>query len=328
VKPGAARLAGRPGVGHGTLGAAAFRHRPPLRYPAGMQGFTHRTIATAGAEIAVWTAGQGPPLLLLHGYPQTHVMWHRIAPQLAERFTVVAPDLRGYGASAKPPTDDRHAPYAKRAMAQDMAEVMTALGFARFRVIGHDRGGRVGHRLALDHAERVAHLSVLDIAPTLEMYRRADETFARHYYHWFFLIQPYDLPERLIGYDPDYYLEKKMGAWSRVAGCFDPQAAEAYKRAFRDPATIHATCEDYRAAATIDLEHDEADLDRKLACPVLCLWGARGAVGQMYGDVTRIWRERAREVRGQALDCGHFLPEEAPEATLAAVEAEYARLDA
>lgn len=283
-----------------------------------LDGFRDQRITTSGAEIAVRTAGDGPPLLLLHGYPQTHVMWHRIAPALAGRFTVVLPDLRGYGQSSKPESDARHAPYSKRAMAQDMAEVMTALGFERFQAVGHDRGGRVAHRLALDHAARVDTLTVLDIAPTREMYRRADETFGRYYYHWFFLIQPYDLPERLIGNDPDYYLEKKIGAWSRVADGFDPAAVEAYKTAFRDPATIHATCEDYRAAATIDLEHDEAELDRKVDCPLLALWGARGAVGEMY-DVLSVWRERASDVRGEALDCGHFLPEEAPEATLQAL---------
>ena len=279
-----------------------------------MDGFESRRINTSGAQIALRLAGSGPPLLLLHGYPQTHAMWHKIAPALAERFTVVAPDLRGYGDSSKPPSDDRHEPYSKRAMAQDMAEVMAELGFERFQVAGHDRGGRVAHRLALDHAVRVQRLAVLDIAPTREMYRRADETFGRYYYHWFFLIQPYDLPERLIGNDPDYYLEKKIGAWSRVEDCFAPAAVEAYKRAFRDPATIHATCEDYRAAAGIDLEHDEAELDRKVNCPLLALWGGRGAVGRMY-DVPAVWRERAEDVRGAELDCGHFLPEEAPEAT-------------
>ena len=283
-----------------------------------MDAFESRRIKTSGAEIAVWTAGSGPPLLLLHGYPQTHLMWHRIAPALAERFTVVAPDLRGYGDSSKPPSDCEHAPYSKRAMARDMVEVMAELGFEAFQVAGHDRGGRVAHRMALDHPERVRRLAVLDIAPTREMYRRADETFGRYYYHWFFLIQPYDLPERLIGNDPDYYLEKKIGAWSRVADCFDPEAVAGYKRAFRDPATIHATCEDYRAGASIDLEHDEADLDTKVACPLRARWGGRGAVGAMY-DVLAVWRERASDVSGRAIDCGHFLPEEAPEATLEAL---------
>ncbi len=239
-----------------------------------LDGFEQDRIVTTGAEINLRKAGAGPPLLLLHGYPQTHVMWHKIAPALAERFTVVLTDLRGYGDSAKPPGGDGHPAYSKRAMAQDQVEVMTALGFDSFAVAGHDRGARVGHRLALDHPERVRKLALLDIAPTLAMYERTDMAFATAYYHWFFLIQPFDLPERLIGADPDFYLEKKIGKWSQSPGAFDPAALAEYKRCFRDPATIHATCEDYRAAASIDLDHDRADLDRKLACPVLALWGA------------------------------------------------------
>ena len=281
-----------------------------------LDGFEQTRIATTGAEINLRKAGQGPPLLLLHGYPQTHVMWHKIAPALAERFTVVLTDLRGYGDSAKPPGGDRHEAYSKRAMAQDQAEVMTSLGFETFAVVGHDRGARVGHRLALDHPERVTKLALLDIAPTLAMYERTDMAFASAYYHWFFLIQPFDLPERLIGADPDFYLGKKIGKWSRSEGCFDAVAMAEYKRCFRDPATIHATCEDYRAAAGIDLDHDRADLDRKIGCPLLALWGAEGVIERSY-DVIEIWRERAREVRGKALPCGHFLAEEAPEETLA-----------
>ena len=281
-----------------------------------LDGFEQTRIATTGAEINLRKAGQGPPLLMLHGYPQTQIMWHRIAPALAERFTVVLTDLRGYGDSAKPPGGDNHEAYSKRAMAQDQAEVMTALGFESFAVVGHDRGARVGHRLALDHPERVSKLAVLDIAPTLAMYERTDMAFASAYYHWFFLIQPYDLPERLIGADPDFYLEKKIGKWSKSAGCFDPAAVAEYKRCFRDPATIHATCEDYRAAAGIDLAHDRADLDRRLACPLLALWGAKGVIERQY-PVLEIWRERAGSVTGKALPCGHFLAEEAPEETLA-----------
>ena len=281
-----------------------------------LEGFEQLRIKTGGAEINLRRGGEGPPLLLLHGYPQTHVMWHKIAPRLAERFTVVLPDLRGYGDSAKPPGGEGHAAYSKRAMARDQAEVMDALGFEKFAVVGHDRGARVTHRLCLDHPERVTKAAVLDIAPTLTMYEGADMAFATAYYHWFFLIQPYDLPERLIGGDPDFYLEKKIGAWSRIAGCFDPEAVAEYKRCFRDPDTIHATCEDYRAAAGIDLEHDRADPDRGIACPLLVLWGAKGAIERSY-DVLAVWRERAAEVSGRALPCGHFLPEEAPEETLA-----------
>lgn len=285
-----------------------------------LDGFTRSRIKTAGAEISIAKAGEGPPLLLLHGYPQTHVMWHKIAPQLAERFTVVLSDLRGYGDSAKPPGGERHEAYSKRAMAQDQAEVMAALGFDSFAVVGHDRGARVTHRLALDHPERVTKAAVLDIAPTLAMYDSTDMTFATAYYHWFFLIQPFDLPERLIGNDPDYYLEKKISAWSKNEGCFAPDALAEYKRCFRDPETIHATCEDYRAGAGIDLDHDRADLDRKIACPLLVLWGAKGVIERSY-DVLDTWRARAVEVTGQALPCGHFLPEEAPEQTLAALQA-------
>ncbi len=281
-----------------------------------LDGFQQDRITTTGAEINLRRAGEGPPLLLLHGYPQTHVMWHKIAPALAERFTVVLTDLRGYGDSAKPPGGDNHAAYSKRAMAQDQVEVMTALGFDSFAVAGHDRGARVGHRLALDHPERVSKLALLDIAPTLAMYERTDMAFASAYYHWFFLIQPYDLPERLIGADPDFYLEKKIGKWSRNDGAFTAAALAEYKRCFRDPATIHATCEDYRAAAGIDLEHDRADLGRKLACPVLALWGAKGVIERSY-PVLEIWRERVRDLRGKALPCGHFLAEEAPAETVA-----------
>lgn len=281
-------------------------------------GFETRRIATSETEIHCTYGGSGPALLLLHGYPQTHVMWHRIAGRLAERFTVVACDLRGYGASGKPDSGPDHAGYSKRAMARDQAEVMTALGHESFSVVGHDRGGRVAHRLTLDHAERVTRLATLDIAPTLAMYERTDMDFASAYYHWFFLIQPFDLPERLIGADPDYYLEKKIGAWSHGEGTFDPEALAAYKAAFRDPETIHASCEDYRAAASIDLEHDREDLEHQIECPMLALWGARGLVGRTY-DVVGLWRERALDVRGHPIDCGHFLAEEAPEETLEAL---------
>jgi haloacetate dehalogenase len=283
-------------------------------------GFETRRISTSGTEIHLRLGGDGPPLLLLHGYPQTHVMWHRMAPALAERFTVVAADLRGYGDSGKPPGGDGHENYAKRAMAQDQVEVMAALGFDRFSVVGHDRGARVTHRMALDHPQRVEKAAVLDICPTLAMYERTDMAFATGYYHWFFLIQPYDLPERLIGADPDFYLTNKTGGlWMGASpGTFTPEALAEYKRCFRDPATIHATCEDYRAAASIDLEHDRADLDRKVACPLLALWGNRGLVGRTY-DVPALWRERAADVRAQAIDCGHYLAEEAPEEALAAL---------
>ncbi len=288
-------------------------------------GFETRRVATSGAEINLRLGGSGPPLLLLHGYPQTHVMWHRVAPYLAERFTVVAADLRGYGDSAKPPSDPPHATYSKRAMARDQVAVMSSLGFARFAVVGHDRGARVAHRMALDHPERIERAAVLDICPTLAMYERTDMAFASGYYHWFFLIQPYDLPERLIAADPDFYLESKTGGFGLdprkdVSETFDPAALEEYKRCFRDPAAIHASCEDYRAAATIDLDHDRTDLNRKIGCPLLVLWGTQGLVGRLF-DVLGLWRERAGDVTGRSIDCGHYLAEEAPADTLAALQA-------
>ncbi|MEK9673717.1 MAG: alpha/beta hydrolase [Rhodospirillaceae bacterium] len=281
-------------------------------------GFTSATIEADSVSINLKHGGDGPPVLLLHGYPQTHVMWHRIAPMMAGDYTLVAPDLRGYGDTSKPPTDADHAPYSKRAMAADMVAVMAQLGFDEFHVVGHDRGGRVGHRLAADHPDKVKKLAVLDIAPTHHMYAETDKEFATGYYHWFFLIQPADLPERLIGADPEYFLRKKMGHWSADGAVFDPAAMAEYIRCFSNPATIHATCEDYRAAASIDLGHDEADMGVKLTCPVLALWGARGLVARRF-DVLSAWRERAENVSGGTVDCGHFLAEEAPEATYAAL---------
>jgi len=285
-------------------------------------GLESRRIATRGAEIACVVGGSGPPLLLLHGYPQTHAMWHRIAPRLAERFTVVCPDLRGYGDSSKPPGGDNHVNYSKRAMAADQVEVMRALGFATFRLAGHDRGGRVAHRLVLDHPAAVERVAVLDISPTRTMYGKTDKAFATAYYHWFFLIQPFDLPERLIAADPGYYLRKKTGGWGSAANIFDPRAFAEYERCFVQPETIHATCEDYRAAASIDLEHDDADVaaDRKIACPLLVLWGANGVVQRCF-DPLADWRAVASDVRGRALPSGHYLAEEVPEETLAELRA-------
>jgi len=282
-------------------------------------GFELSTIEAGeeGVAIRVRCGGSGPPLLLLHGHPQMHAMWHRIAPRLARDFTVVAADLRGYGDSAKPPTTPDHAPYSKRAMARDQVAVMRAFGFERFHVAGHNRGGRVAYRMALDHPERVLKLAVLDILPTWEHFRRTDSAFALGYWHWFFLAQPHDLPERLIASDPDaFYLR-------RGTSMFAPEALAEYRRCFRDPATIHAMCEDYRAGATIDSAIDEADhaAGRRIACPVLALWGRRGFVGGHY-DVPAIWRDwTAGPVEGQAIDCGHYLPEEAPDETYRALRA-------
>ncbi len=255
-------------------------------------------------------------MLLLHGYPQTHAMWHRVAPRLAENFTVVAADLRGYGDSSKPAGDAEHVTYSKRATAGDQVEVMASLGFDSFAVVGHDRGARVAHRMALDHPDRVTKLAALDIVPTREVFAAVGKDLATAYYHWFFLIQPYDLPERLIGADPGYYLHRKLGGWGTNLDAFAPEALAEYERCFSDPRTIHASCEDYRAAASIDLVHDEADVksDNKVECPLLALWGAHGVV-EKHHDVLRVWREYARDVRGRPLEGGHFLAEETPEET-------------
>jgi haloacetate dehalogenase len=279
------------------------------------EGFEHLQIKTAGATINVLKGGKGAPVLLLHGYPQTHVMWHKIAPQLANDFTLILPDLRGYGDSSKPPDGDDHFGYSKRATAQDQVEVMEQLGFKQFAVVGHDRGGRVAHRMALDHSERVTKLAVLDIAPTHKLYHNVSKAFATAYYHWFFLIQPAPLPETLIGNSAEFYLNSLLGIGRLKPHAITPEAFSEYLRCFRDPATIHATCEDYRAAASIDLVHDDADMDRKVTCPVLALWGEKGVMHRMY-DVVAVWRERAVNVSGKALPCGHFLAEEAPEETL------------
>jgi haloacetate dehalogenase len=276
-------------------------------------GFTAHDVPTSGTRIHCVIGGDGPPVLLLHGYPQTHAIWHRIAPSLATRYTVVCADLRGYGDSGKPPSDDSHAAYSKRAMAQDMVEVMQRFGFARFRLVGHDRGARVSHRLCRDHPAAVAQVALLDISPTATMYAQTDRAFATAYYHWFFLIQPFDLPERLIGADPVYYLRRKLGGWGTGLAHFDPPALAEYERCFGDPATIHASCEDYRAAASIDLEHDA--VPEPVTCPMLVLWGERGVVHRLFHPLED-WRAVATDVRGRALPCGHYLPEEAPDETL------------
>jgi haloacetate dehalogenase len=283
------------------------------------EGFELSRIDTGGAEINARHGGGGPPLLLLHGNPQTHAMWHEVAPRLAEDFTVVATDLRGYGDSSKPPSAPDHAPYSKREMARDQISVMEQLGFESFDVCGHDRGGRVAYRMALDHPERVAKLAVLDIVPTGEAFRRADMAFGLGYWHWFFLAQPFDLPERMISVDPELALFRNR------PNVFAPEALEEYRRCFNDPETIHAICEDYRAGATIDLALDEGDRGdgRRIGCPVMALWGRRGNLEEWY-DVLGIWRDWADDARGKALDCGHYLAEEAPDETLAELRAFFA----
>ena len=279
------------------------------------ESFERERVETPEAGIEVVRGGDGPPVLLLHGYPQTHAMWHLVAPGLAEDFTVVAADLRGYGDSSKPFGEEDHSTYSKRAMAGDLASVMGSLGFDSFAVVGHDRGGRVGHRMALDFADRVSKLAVLDIVPTRHVYATVEKDLATAYYHWFFFIQPYDLPETLIGADPVYYLRKKLGGWGTPLETFAPAALAEYERCF-DTATIHASCEDYRAGASIDLVHDEEDRKegRKVECPLLAFWGGRGVVEKTY-DVEAVWREYANDVRGRPLDAGHFLAEERPDET-------------
>ncbi len=279
------------------------------------EGFEQFQVETSDAEINAVRGGSGPPVLLLHGYPQTHAMWHLVAPRLAEHFTVVAADLRGYGDSSKPFGSEDHATYSKRAMAADGVQVMQSLGFESFAAVGHDRGGRVGHRMALDHPDRVTRLAVLDIVPTRHVYATVGKDLATAYYHWFFFIQPYDLPETLIGADPGYYLRKKLGGWGTSLDTFASEALAEYERCF-DEATIHASCEDYRAAASIDLVHDAADRDeaRKLTCPLLTLWGGLGVMERLY-DVQEVWRGYANDVRGKPIDAGHFLAEEKPEET-------------
>jgi haloacetate dehalogenase len=274
--------------------------------------FKKTKIKTTGAEINLVHGGEGKPLLLLHGYPQTHVMWQLTAPKLAERFHVVCMDLRGYGDSSKPESVPDHYTYSKRAMARDCVEIMEALGYKSFFAAGHDRGGRVTHRMALDYPDRIEAACVMDIAPTHTMFKYADKSFATGYYHWFFLIQPDGLPEKMIGCDPEYYLREKLRRWSAPGAAFDEDAVREYVRCFSDPAAIHASCDDYRAAATIDLVHDEEDFDTKISCPLLVLWGGKGFINRTY-NVIDTWKEKAVNVSGRTLDCGHFLPEEKPE---------------
>jgi haloacetate dehalogenase len=290
------------------------------------EGFQLESIDTGEATIRVRHGGRGPGLLLLHGHPQTHYMWHAVAPRLAQDFTVVVSDLRGYGDSSKPATTADHEPYSKRAMARDQVAVMRHLGFDRFSLAGHDRGGRVAYRLALDHPDRVSRLAVLDIVPTGEHFRRADMSFALGYWHWFFLAQPFDVPERMIGADPHGFFSR---GWPRDSSgqptppsYFAAEAVADYLRCYLNPATVHATCEDYRAGATYDFELDEADRTsgHRIRCPVLALWAGRGQLGKWY-DVLAVWRDWADDVRGEPIESGHYLPEEAPDATLSALRA-------
>ncbi|WP_375228509.1 alpha/beta fold hydrolase [Roseobacter sp. S98] len=281
-----------------------------------LDGFTVQKAALPGISVNYARAGSGPPVLLLHGHPQTHIVWRGIAPQLvAAGYQVIAPDLRGYGDSDKPASDAAHLTYSKRVMAQDQIALMASLGHDRFAVVGHDRGGRVAHRLALDFPDAVERLAVLDIAPTLTMYDRTDQEFATRYFWWFFLIQPNGLPEKMFGSDPEYFLRRHIAGQVKVEGAVSEEAIAEYLRTYRDPATIHAICEDYRASASIDLEHDRAEPDRRVTAPLLAIWGEKSVVGALY-DVEATWQEKAEQVTGCALPCGHAIPEEAPDALL------------
>ena len=288
-----------------------------------LDGFKHSETKTSGARIVTVTGGSGPPLLLMHGNPFTHLSWLKVAPTLAREFTMVATDLRGYGDSEKPPGGDDHSGYSFRAMAQDQVEVMAALGFKRFMATGHDRGARVLHRMCLDHPDKVERAAILDIIPQHYLYNNINMQWATFSWHWFFNIQPYDMPERMMGADPDWFIEKKLAKTKQGLSFFDKAALAEYKRCFRNPETIHAICEDYRAAAGIDLEHDEKDMaaGRKIECPVLLLWGATGGVGRNHNPgPAEIWKGYASNIVGaKALPCGHYLSEEAPAETTAAL---------
>lgn len=279
------------------------------------EGFRRGRVAIDGIEVNHVIGGDGPPVLLLHGFPQCLAMWARVAPTLAKRFTVVCADLRGYGDSSKPHCAPDKSNYAFRAMAADQVGLMKALGFERFHAVGHDRGGRTVHRMALDHPQAVRSLTVMDIVPTYKLFSEIDRRIGGTYWHWFFLAQPEPFPERLIGADPDFFYETCLAGWGAARiGAFDAEMLAEYRRCWRDPGMIHGSCSDYRAAASIDLEHDAADLGRKVDCPTLVLWGADGVMARFY-DMLAVWRERCSDARGQALPGGHFFIDTAPDAT-------------
>lgn len=294
-------------------------------------GFETRRLAGDGADIHLRMGGEGPPLVLLHGYPQSHVTWHRVAPELARHFTVILPDLRGYGSSEAIAADSESHAYSKRAMARDVITVLDRLGFARFNLLGHDRGARVAYRLALDHPDRVERLGILEVVPTAEMWRHFDAGMAMKSYHWTFLAQPAPLPERMIGADPAAYLDWTLKSWTKSQSleAFDPRALDAYRAAIADPSRIAAMCADYRAGATIDRVLDEADFaaGRKITAPLCFVWSEHGFPART-GDPLGLWRKWAREVTGQSIDAGHFAQEENPEAVLQAFTAFYRGLEA
>ena len=278
-----------------------------------LAGFQTDIANLSSATIHYAIAGEGPAILLLHGHPQTHIVWRKIAPQLvAAGYQVIAPDLRGYGDSSKPQSDATHLAYSKRTMAQDMAELLHHLDIQKCAVVGHDRGGRVAHRMALDHPDIITKISVLDIAPTRTMYDETDKEFATRYFWWFFLIQPSDFPEKMIGQDPEYFLRRHIAGQIKSPIVIEDEVMKDYLRCYQNPDTIHAICEDYRAAASIDLVHDKDDEEKRISAPLMAIWGEQSVVGQLY-DVTATWQDKADNVTGYALPCGHALPEEQPD---------------
>jgi haloacetate dehalogenase len=290
-----------------------------------LDGFKRSDIKTKGARIVTVAGGNGPPLLLMHGNPFNHLSWHKVAPALAREFTVVCTDLRGYGDSEKPPGGEDHSGYSFRAMAQDQVEVMAALGFKTFMAAGHDRGARVLHRMCLDHPNVVERAAILDIIPQHHLFNHINKNWATFSWHWFFNIQPAPMPEKLMSADPDWFIEYKLAKTKQGLSFFGKEALDEYKRCFRNPETIRAICEDYRACAGIDLEMDTKDFEagRKIACPSLILWGATGSVGRNSRPTAgEIWNNYATDIRGaKALPCGHYLSDEAPEETYAELRA-------
>ena len=288
-----------------------------------MEGFTRAEIETSGARIVTVHGGKGPPVLLMHGNPFTHLSWHKFAPRLAQEFTVVATDLRGYGDSSKPPGGDNHENYSFRAMAQDQVEVMAHLGFKKFMAAGHDRGARVLHRMCLDHPDKVERAAILDIIPQHNLYTYTTREWAKASYHWLFMIQPEPLPEKLMSADPDFFINFKLAKSPAGLSFFGQEVLEEYRRCFRNPATVHAMCEDYRATYGVDFDMDKVDFaaGKKITCPALILWGATGAVGRNHKPA-EVWKDYATDIRGaKALPCGHYLSEEAPDETYAELRA-------
>ena len=281
------------------------------------KNFKQDIIEVNGVNINYKIGGKGEPLLLLHGYPQSHVLWRKIAPLFAENYTVICSDLRGYGDSDKPQSDKKHLTYSKKTMGLDQNELMKKLGFKEYFLVGHDRGGRVAHRMAIDFKENIKKISVLDIVPTSHVFKNTNAILAKRYYHWFFLIQSYPLPETMIGNDPEYYIRSKLQMWGANNEYLTEEIIQEYLRCFTTE-TIQASCEDYRAGASIDLVHHEEDFDKKISCPLQVLWGSKATIEELY-DPIKVWKEWALHVEGQSIDCGHFLPEESPVETYNAI---------